>query len=133
MTKEEAKHFSEVLKAYSEGKTIQKGWYDSSREMTWKDIETFSIGALSEWELRIKPESKLRPYANAEEFLKDQKKHGPYFVFEDNYLIFPIRVMPSGLELYVPWNGDNTVRGICYSDILDFKWQDGYPCGILEE
>lgn len=73
-----------------------------------------------------------RPYKNNEEFLNAQKEHGPYFVFEDNYLILPIRVLPLGIELFVPWSGDKSVRGISYKSIVNFKWQDGTPCGILE-
>lgn len=74
----------------------------------------------------------FRAYNNAEEFLKAQKEHGPYFVFEDNYLIFPIRVLPLGIDLFVPWQGDNSIRGISYKDIVKFTWQDGTHCGILE-
>lgn len=80
----------------------------------------------------FKLEPKYRPYKSAEEFLKAQKEHGPYLVFEDNYLIFPIRVKPLGLEFYVPWSGDRRERGISYTAIVNLKWQDGHPMGILE-
>lgn len=121
---------SDVLKAYSDGKEIE--YRKKVKNNQWGDWHTATIyhnfSGKDNTEYRIKDESNYRPYKNAEEFLQAQKEHGPYFVFEDNYLIFPIRVMPLGLELYVPWNGDNTVRGISYNDIVDFKWQDGTRC-----
>lgn len=87
---------------------------------------TFDI---SKFDYRIKP--KLRPYANAEEFLKAYKEHGPYYIQidlkNDQFYMKPNCVINGGFYTY------NDI--ICiYSEFLQmFEWQDGTPCGILEE
>lgn len=71
MTKEEAKHFSEILKAYSEGKTIEKHvWISCScgESEEWQKVDNLTPDDIQYYDLRIKPEPKLRPYKDAEEF-----------------------------------------------------------------
>lgn len=123
MTKEEAKHLSEVAKAYSEGKIIQ--FYDDKKK--WIDLEgqVFFTHAISRY--RIKPENKIRPYKNAEEFLKAYKEHGPFV--KDN--------RPRNKYTNVNYIYDDCVilnTYICNYDVLIkfFKWQDGTPCGVIE-
>ena len=69
MTKEEAAHLSDILKAYSEGKSIQR-LDTSSMQSKWEDTSVIQLN-LPYLHYRVKPESKFRPYANAEEFLKE--------------------------------------------------------------
>lgn len=122
MTKEEAKYLSDILKAYSEGKEIE---VKSGNEWiaTCKD-PWFTGNPMS---YRVKPEPKYRPYKNAEEFLKGQKEHGLCFKWIGTESFhFPNKI------------DDCTLRGegfhIFYSNLLErCIWQDGHPCGILDE
>lgn len=131
-TREEAKHLSDVLKAYSEGKQIQwrnritDEWIDCS------DTPAFNIEYLM---YRIKPEPKYRPYANTEEFLNAQKEHGLYLISKNkrDRARIPVIVQPEKIFMY--WlPGDSCPSEYTYSALLAY-WlhQDGTPCGIVEE
>lgn len=136
MNKEEALKLSEILKAYAEGKTIQWRIRSNYRQgEQWYDCfnPTFDFANL---EYRIKPEPKLRPYANAEEFLAAQKEHGPYFKYKEgnqNWFL-PDIINDAGCHIGVRKWEDDRDKSISYSWICDhFIWQDGAHCGILEE
>lgn len=135
MTKEEAKHLSEVLKAYSEGKIIE---YRKKNTVicAWEVYKGQSIDE-NFYEYRIKPEPKLRSYKDAEEFLKAQKEHGPFIKsgLGKTCAYYSIRVVHPGREgvtfSYALSAGD---REVSYQQLLDeMYWQDGHPCGITEE
>lgn len=145
MTKEEAKHLSEVLKAYSEGKEIEvrvndkiyNGWSDWTLVNVPHDFNTELIPLNVQY--RIKPEVNLRPYANAEDFLKAQKEHGPWIYKSNKNQFYKIAAIEFP-EIYLTfWNNDSkkidvfnqNMTVIANKDI--FKWQDGTPCGITKE
>lgn len=129
MTKEDAKHFSEVLKAYSEGKNIQWSWKNCD---SWNTIvEPWSFGSnIDKIKYRVKPEPKYRPYASAEEFLEAQKEHGPYIKSHGQYFR-PIMVDGTKGIVISDITGPTL---LFYPTILETKlWQDGHRCGILKE
>ena len=74
MTRDEAKQLLPIIKAFSEGKTIQETY-----EGGWIDIESSQIpfDAYVMGALRIKPSPKYRPFANAEECWNEMLKHQP--------------------------------------------------------
>lgn len=73
MDRKEAAELLPIIKAFSEGKTLQIRQNGSE----WMDIETASfIGFPSEY--RIKPEEKFRPFANTEECWQEMLKHQPF-------------------------------------------------------
>lgn len=125
MTKEEAKHLSDVLKGYSEGKEVEYLIYDGKWE-TVPEGELY-FGGRPEY-YRIKPEPKPRPYHSAEEFLKAQKEHGPYFGIKDGCYMLPTKVYSQKVTV-------TELLNFTYLHLVknDFIWQDGTPCGILEE
>lgn len=135
MTKEEAKQISEIFAAYAEGKTIQF-YFEDSDEVDdcsgWTDVPSFDrINIDNIKNYRIKPEQKLRPYKDLEEFLNEQKKHGPYIDTESwpslglytiPYSVNDSRVYwKAGYDLYSNWE-----------ELSHHVWQDGTPCGIVE-
>lgn len=129
MTREEATHLSDVLKAYSEGKPIQRA--TKGKNDWWiSDYPTFEF---DRYDYRIKPEPKYRPYKNAEEFLKAQKEHGMYLISKNkrDRARFPVIVEHEKILMF--WEPkDSSLTGYMYSDLLNY-WthQDGTPCGIF--
>lgn len=79
MTREEANKALPTLQAFAEGKVIQM----LDDRSIWTDLterEGLPIGTLGESPniFRIKPESKYRSFANAEECLQEMQKHQPF-------------------------------------------------------
>lgn len=133
ITKEKAEELSRILKAYSEGRTIQRkgntGWTDLP-ELLGEDIKQATVKVGGEYlDLRIKPEPVLVP-----------------FTFEDSHLFLNKAVRGksphSGTRMksvvvscnydYV-WLG-TMATGINYSRFLnEFEFEDGSPCGKYVE
>lgn len=121
MTREEAKELLPIIKAFSEGKTIQ------FRE---RDIEEPSFdGCFNEY--RIKPEPKYRPFKNQEECWNEMLKHKPFGWLRNTYTkrlhnIYSIGRTTYGITL------DNNC--ITYFDVAfdAYNFADGTPFGIME-
>lgn len=62
------------MQAMLKGKTIQHTDLDTGE---WVDVEEIYCGE-DVLNYRIKPESKYRPFKNAEECLKEMSKHTPF-------------------------------------------------------
>lgn len=120
MTKKDTKLAIEIMQAYVEGKQIQFKYKENE---VWSDIGS-PRWSFDVFDYRVKPEPKYRPYANAEEFLKAQQEHGMYIKVNGIYVL-PIRIAFDKVE----GKGD-----ISYGYLLkNYQWQDGTPCGIMEE
>ena len=72
MTRGETVERIKVMQAFVEGKQIQ---YKDS-DGNWKDVNDPMWSSVNEY--RIKPESKYRPFANAEECWQEMLKHQPF-------------------------------------------------------
>lgn len=125
-----------IINAYKEGKTIEcrlKVDLDMHKNPFY-DWDTVPSNADYNWnfamyEYRIKEDPKLRPYKSAEEFFQAIKEHGPYYIPKDlknkEYML-PINVLNNGFRTY---HGSY----LQYEEFAQLcKWQDGTPCGILE-
>lgn len=117
-----------IMQAYEDGKAIQYLYYG-----VWTDIDV-PCWNWAKCQYRVKPEPKLRPYKDAAEFLQAQKEHGMYLTKDGKSYYIPIQV-------YTCCAGDICVQ-IFKSDYIvetavelcnNWKWQDGTPCGIMEE
>ena len=82
MDRNQAKEFYPILQAFAEGKVIEtrtdpnvvgKGLKDLNDWTEMKEIEYWN-----NIEYRIKPESKYRPFKNAEECWQEMQKHQPF-------------------------------------------------------
>ena len=77
MTREEAKQLLPIIQAFAEGKAIQQtdgyDWYDL-------DDPDFMANGSS---YRIKPETKYRPFKNADECWKEMQKYKPFGWLKD--------------------------------------------------
>ena len=75
MTREEAKVLLPIIQEYAEGKTIQSRCVKGDTSL-WYDDEDPSFD--DDFEYRIKPEPKFRPFKNAEECWSEMQKHQPF-------------------------------------------------------
>ena len=130
MDRNQAKEFYPILQAYAEGKTIETrrkpttdnngvtkdGWFEFNDWTEMKELE-YWVNV----EYRIKPESKYRPFKDAEECWAEMQKHQP---FGWTKLIGAIEYS------FITDVDDNTN----YSGaIKEYTFADGTPFGIKEE
>lgn len=77
MTRENLKKVTAILQAYLDGKEIE--FYSSDFNEWHTAAMTNIIGLIDNVDsYRIKPESKYRPFANAEECWNEMEKHQPF-------------------------------------------------------
>ena len=128
MNRNQAKELLPVIKAFSEGKTTQfrgpKG--------IWEDRDDISFICAPEY-YRIKPESKYRPFKDAEECWKEMQKHQPFgWVRDKSWGIYDmiVRVTDSGIL----FNG-SALKDITAYDCPFEKtsFADGTPFGVKVE
>ena len=125
--KETAEHIK-VLQAFVDGKTIEERrisfdhteWVDNNNpEWRW-----------DKFDYRIKPKSKYRPFANAEECIEEMKKHVPFGWVKDKYSFYTIEMIGDSfgkecIKCYGTWF---TLEKI----FKDATFLDGTPFGIRE-
>ena len=117
-----------IIKAYEDGKTIERRAFFTSE---WKSIDNINNYQFNfaEYEYRIKPVPKYRPYESVDEAFNEAKKHGFWMQNVDRmYLRFI-----DGF--HINKNSDIFICDYCVDDILDmFVWaDDGSPCGVKIE
>lgn len=117
-----------IMQAYLDGKQIQVK-YDESYD--WDDMR-IDIEPDWDWECcnyRVKPEHKLRPYASAKEFVEAMREHGPMVTLKSSCLYsMPIETT-TGQNIVL----NNDQRLTLQEAFDNLVWQDGTPCGIMEE
>ena len=117
-----------IIKAYEDGKTIERRAFFTSEWKSIDNIENYQFN-FSEYEYRIKPVPKYRPYESVDEAFNEAKKHGFWMQNVDRmYLRFI-----DGF--HINKNSDIFICDYCVDDILDmFVWaDDGSPCGVKIE
>lgn len=137
MNRSQAAEFYPILKAYAEGRTIECRTKPSTLSKAWQDINEWTeMKEIEYWhnvEYRIKPESKYRPFANAEECLNEMQKHQPFGVVKDKYFTnYPIhRAFTCLYTDCCDFGGyeDETFES-CFKNLL---FADGTPFGIKEK
>lgn len=75
MNRNQAKQLLPIIQAYAEGKPVQSRCIKGDTSL-WYDDEDPSFDG--DFEYRIKPEPKYRPFANAEECWAEMQKHQPF-------------------------------------------------------
>lgn len=118
MTREKVKEMLPILKAFTEGKTIQfkdgKGWHDIT-------VNILDCYDLDMHPYRIKPEHDYRPFESAEECWQEMQKHQPFGWVKlkefGNYSCFDEILDSVNFEMY----------------FNDCTFADGTPFGIKEE
>ena len=95
MTREEIKKMLPILQAFVDGKTIESRCIKGDKSL-WYDDEDPSFD--NDFEYRIKPEPKYRPFKNAEECWEEMQKHQPFgWVNYNGYRVNIAAVMGSAI------------------------------------
>ena len=114
-----------IIKAYEDGKSIERRAFFTSEWKSIDNTENYQFN-FAEYEYRIKPVPKYRPYESVDEAFNEAKKHGFWMQNVDRmYLRFI-----DGF--HINKNSDIFICDYCVDDILDmFVWaDDGSPCGV---
>ena len=129
MNRKEAAELLPIIQAFAEGRDIEyrtKGFNEN-----WKKVTQIPALSFESFEYRIKPNPKYRPFANAEECLKEMSKHTPFGLIKKNvskafYFIGSLDIN----NIYI-----GTTQGMhSYADSLEnFKFADGLPFGVKVE
>ena len=125
MTRENAKELLPIIKAYSEGRTIQ---CKNVKNGGWLELEAYTFNAKAS-DYRIKPEYAYRPFKNVEECWNEMLKHEPFgwvkaIGFNHYVQVYGIRDMIEMSE------SDN----LSYEDALHYyTFADGTTFGVQEE
>lgn len=130
MNRNRAKQLLPIIQAYIDGKPIQSRCVKGDTSL-WYDDEDPSFD--DDFEYRIKPEAKYRPFKNAKECWQEMLRHEPFGVVKDKYYA-KFQVYRSFTTLLV--NGCN-FRGYEDSTFLNnfnnLLFADGSPFGIKVE
>ena len=114
-----------IMKAYENGKTIEQKRFDRTEWESIDNIENYQFN-FPEYEYRIKPVPKYRPYESVEEAFNEAEKHGFWVKSKDKHSLFFIDSFEAA------GNGDIYI-GHCHvgAFIEKFIWfDDCSPCGV---
>ena len=130
MTKDEAVVFAPIIKAYSEGKTIQFIGEDGKwHDFTCEDV----VFADNPEEYRIKPEAKYRPFRDAQECWDEMQKHQPFgWVLEEEQSVY-FQIVGVDNENIMFCAYEDNVQLLTYQLAMEtFVFADGKPFGVEE-
>ena len=136
MTREEAKKLLPFIQAFSEGKTIQSRCFTEEMPLWWDDNDpTFNV---DDFDYRIKPESKYRPFRTTQECLSEMLKHQPFGWLKpvnkctNNFIT--INISSIGCDDEYPIQFTNDYGDYSFLHLYkEFTFMDGTPFGIVEE
>ena len=126
MNRKEAAELSPFIKAFSEGKDIEMRSKNPHAQLNgWAKMDEFIFG---NFEYRIKPEPKYRPFANTEECWEEMQKHQPFaWVKEKHSDRYNLITEVNGLSIKVK-------EGCLFTDSVKYyTFADGTPFGVKTE
>lgn len=131
MNRNQAKELLPIIKAFGEGKDIEIRSKNPHAQLNgWAKMDEFIFG---NFEYRIKPEPKYRPFKDAEECWQEMLKHQPFGVVKDKYFAnyqthraFTCLVTNG---CYFRGYEDETFES-CFKNLL---FADGLPFGVKDE
>ena len=126
MNMNQAKALLPIIKEFAEGKAIESRCIKGDKSL-WYDDEDPNFD--DEFEYRIKPEPKFRPFKDAEECWNEMQKHKP-FGWVKSTLFKDLALVKRVTTLYVEINRDI----IDYKDALEkFTFADDTNFGVKVE
>lgn len=128
MTREEAKKMLPFIQAYAEGKVIESRYIKGDTSL-WYDDKDPSFD--DDFEYRIKPEPKYRPFKDAEECWQEMLKHQPFGWVTDKETSKFLVCKAFGNILFFIGVEDKPYN---YKEVLrDYTFADGTPFGVKVE
>ena len=123
MDRNQAKVFYPILQAFAEGKVIESRCIKGDKSLLYDDKDpSFD----DDFEYRIKPEPKYRPFNDSEECWQEMQKHQPFGCVKST-LFKDLALVNRVTTLYVEINRDI----IDYKDALDkFTFADDTNFGV---
>ena len=127
MNRKEAAELLPFIRAFAEGKIIE--FKDKRFKDKWDEMSEFPNSSFKSFEYRIKPQSKYRSFANAEECLQEMQKHQPFeWLKIDDWYCTIKEIRPTCTFCH----GGGDV--FYYADMVKkINFADGTPFGIKEE
>lgn len=128
MNKNQAKEMLPIIQAYAEGKVIESRCIKGDKSL-WYDDEDPSFD--DDFEYRIKPEPKYRPFKDAEECWAEMLKHHPFGWVKDKETPKFLVCKALGNLLFFIGIEDKPYN---YKEVLrDYTFADGTPFGVKDE
>ena len=125
MTRDDAKKLLPIIKAFSEGKTIE--YFDTGCNI-WRESINPLFGDI---DYRIKPEPKYRPFKNAEECWNEMLKHQPFGWVKDKEDGSKASLTCIEEDGDISINGN---KGWKYDGVMKiYTFADGSVFGVKEE
>ena len=114
-----------IIKAFEDGKTIEVKRYDETKWESIDNINNYQFN-FAEYEYRINPVPKYRPYESVDDAFNEAEKHGFWIKCKNKESLCTIHDFGVGIcgDLYI--NGYDALKFL-----NDFVWHDdGSPCGV---
>lgn len=135
MDRNQAKEFYPILQAFAEGRVIECRTKPSTIKGTDVPNDWTEIKDISFWnniEYRIKPESKYRPFKDAEECWQEMLKHQPFGWIKCKEGYFNIVYVDDYYAGMADTNGSAILLG-SKNSYQDNTFTDGTPFGVKVE
>ena len=132
MNRKEAAELSPFIKAFGEGKDIEMRSKNPHAQLNgWAKMDEFIFG---NFEYRIKPEPKYRPFNNTKECWNEIQKHQPIGWVKSKEATKDIYFTITGLTNVIHGVILNSTGGWSFSGLFDYyTFADGTPFGVKEE
>lgn len=132
MTKEEAKKYLPIIKAFAEGKAIE--YRKDSVMSDWTEMEEFPDLAFRIYEFRIKPKFKYRPFKNVKECFREIQRHSPLGWLKRKDEVHFSLMTGIDDDKHGPGISINGRVGWTFHSIFcKYTFADGTPFGIKKE
>ena len=130
MDRNQAKQLLPIIKAFSEGKVIESRCIKGDKSL-WYDDEDPSFD--DDFEYRIKPEPKYRPFKDAEECWQEMLKHQPFGWLKDSDSCY-LHIVSMEIKFIGAVNSSGNIISQFYSGFYsDYTFADGTPFGVKVE
>lgn len=130
MNRKEAAELLPFIRAFAEGKIIE--FKDKRFKDKWDEMSEFPNSSFKSFEYRIKPESKYRSFANAEECLQEMQKHQPFGWIKCKKVCFNI-VYVNDFYAGLSDKDGSAILLASKNSYQDNTFFDGTPFGMKEE
>lgn len=127
MDRNQKKQLLPIIKAFSEGKLIQSRCIKGDKSL-WYDDEDPSFD--DDFEYRIKPEQKFRPFKDAEERWAEMQKHQPFGWVKVGESILRLITLVDVNRIQI---GNQDLDWTYALVFKKFIFMDGQPFGVKEE